>query len=941
MASGAGAVFVPASVALTWSWGLQPATALVEWVTATPPGEVVAGAMMAIEVGNYTWYGITDNYVTRTAADGISILQEFQDTRAFLQWDQIYAQFNIPDNRVIGGVYQRRYKHLLPANYNTNGYNWTDTPYTAEQILNFIFGSATVQSPWIRTYHYLMANPVYELDYANGQTLGSCLLDISEKLGLVFTVDGGPYNLFWALKGEGDVPNFPAGSDAQRTGSALSSNPDRYRILGARNVYQIFNCPLQPDWLPAWQEFWDFGAFVDDIFLNGALDTPMLAGAAGAFVAPGTPYRNIPNDPDHVIGYSLAGARARLLTVAQYAAMRDARSDDGNQFRDYRKFQGRSRMNLPVALYLSQLMFRAFRLDDSFNFMGYSGGYLTRFGFDLDNTPVVETTHDPTTGEMLPLLDTFGNYMVPSSQSNGYAIVQGYQVGQDAFGTLNPDYFDYQSWVSSQLLWQYAGFQTDDSGEGDQFILFDDPVINSGDLIGQAGNALPDGRPRGMLNAQPAFTIPPVKATLIMRGEKFSYVQGLGTRDGVENIGSLAGQFLIPDPPPPAVPGQSFGQELIEIPYLDGDLASDKARRYANTLLNGQFYYQNGGYINVTGTDDGVNLSGVVDRVTVHWDAQNGLTKEVDFTNERSRQVSIGFLGRPTLMLEPEREFDRKASLDPLFAGQDTLQQEARQLRLTAAVLRANRSMQRALVDTFHLLLGLDAPPMTVMTDKATDDTAPNLPAGSPLFRTPTANVCTTPNDDPMAMAPAPADPPQVPQFVGVTTMDGENAAAGVRCTATGAGGVVQARVMGPVTPGQTVGLGSSNIGRTYMETGAAVPVGTALETLTDSTVGMIRVRLSQKGGGGFQGEYDETKSYSAGDEFTVLAPRMVGGVMMTPGEYGVPPAGTDRSGRPWAGSVPANPTGNAVPQDPLPALGAAPNDKFYAMLIFSYCEVV
>jgi len=92
--------------------------------------------------------------------------------------------------------------------------------------------------------------------------------------------------------------------------------------------------------------------------------------------------------------------------------------------------------------------------------------------------------------------------------------------------------------------------------------------------------------------------------------------------------------------------------------------------------------------------------------------------------------------------------------------------------------------------------------------------------------------------------------------------------------------------------------------------------------------------------GGGFRGEYDPTKSYQAGETFLISVATTIDGIDVIAGYYGVPPAGTDVNGLPWAGSVPANPTGNAVPQSPLPALSAAPDDKFYAKLIMPSCEV-
>ena len=91
--------------------------------------------------------------------------------------------------------------------------------------------------------------------------------------------------------------------------------------------------------------------------------------------------------------------------------------------------------------------------------------------------------------------------------------------------------------------------------------------------------------------------------------------------------------------------------------------------------------------------------------------------------------------------------------------------------------------------------------------------------------------------------------------------------------------------------------------------------------------------------GGGFQGEYDPTKAYAAGDTFLVSSAQTIAGINVIAGYYGVPPAtNADVLGNPWAGFVPANPTGNAVPQSPLPSLGAAPNNVFYAKLILAGC---
>ncbi len=85
-------------------------------------------------------------------------------------------------------------------------------------------------------------------------------------------------------------------------------------------------------------------------------------------------------------------------------------------------------------------------------------------------------------------------------------------------------------------------------------------------------------------------------------------------------------------------------------------------------------------------------------------------------------------------------------------------------------------------------------------------------------------------------------------------------------------------------------------------------------------------------GGGGFMGEYDPTKSYAAGQAVKKSTQTTIAGVVSIAGYYGVPPAGTDVNGQVWSGVVPAAPTGNNVPQFPLPAGTCA------AELIYPLC---
>jgi hypothetical protein len=103
---------------------------------------------------------------------------------------------------------------------------------------------------------------------------------------------------------------------------------------------------------------------------------------------------------------------------------------------------------------------------------------------------------------------------------------------------------------------------------------------------------------------------------------------------------------------------------------------------------------------------------------------------------------------------------------------------------------------------------------------------------------------------------------------------------------------------------------------------------------------------------GGYMGEYDQTKSYSAGQTFKISAPLTITigatAYVIVAGLYGVRPAASvdSQTFGPFAGSLPANPSSAGIdmdkfffnPQLGLPSFSAAPNDKLYADLIIAFC---
>lgn len=838
------AIFHPAECVCTWSWGLQPATALIDWVSAQQQPAIQVGAAMQIDMaggaanGGQTFYGLCMSVVPVLASNGFSQMQEFVDNRQLLQMDSVFGMFNVKDHRIVNGQFIRRYKHILPADAVTRRETYTNTPYDGNQILDFLFNAPTVQTAWNRTYHPFLENPVYELDWMNGRQLGQCLLEVSEALGLVFTLIGGPFQLVWTVKGIGTLPAFPPLSENRRSGIKLTENPTQVFVAGDRNLYQVMNIDMQPDWLSSWENFWDFNLFVQDLFENEVTEAPYGS------IAAGTAYTDIDAGNDNNAGYLLARARAQTITVEQYARLRDNRDAAGNAFRDYRKFQNRARTQMPVALYLSNVMFKAFRFPANFTFLNTEGFSVGLTSVYIADRLLAQVTHDPITGVMTY---TTG---LPSTP-NGYAIVQGYSVGSDGFKSLHPEYFDIDNWYSTQAVWQEMPFQIDNSGEGDQFILFDDPIINSANVI-----QLDETGSFPVLNAAAALTSCPVRVSLTLAAEDFRFAVFTenGTefgsfRDEVQNVSGLNGEFVMTSPVATA----------FELAYADGLTARQKAVELSLPLLNLQLFYNYGGYT-VQGSN-GTQLSAMIDRVTCRVNSE-GLSEEVDFTNERSKNITIGPNGQYHLQLQPEREFDRVAQLAPLLAGQAELRDQANQLRAEAGFLLKHPKISRNLMETFHLLMGMDSIPDVSHVNNGTG----KLATGTPLFRESDSNNATMPND---------GSPPTLsdPVFMGVTTCKNEPANGPVRTTRSGNGNVVFARVQGPVSTGDSVGAGGT--ANTYLVASPTTAVGNAEAPITGSDIELIPVRMAGGSGGegkDFQGVYVPGEAYNTDDEVVIQA---------------------------------------------------------------------
>lgn len=681
-------LFYAQSMNLTWSWGSEPGSATIEYLMDSVP--VTIGDWLTISAFGHTFYGVCKSDSPKTGSDGIKRTLVFDDSRSYLDWDLVYGAFNKLDTRIVNGARVRRYKHLLPANFNAWRWTFTTTPYTAQQVLEFIFGAVTVEDPWVRTYHAdQAAYPVFDIDATSGSKLKSVLQEISDKQGLVFTLlQSGRFDLKWARKGEGIIPSFPADSDEREVGTAISGHATRVRILGERNLYQVHNIVLEKDWMPAWETYYDSLIFEDAVYEQGNTVSAITIGATN--FAAGTAFTTIgdsASDPEQIISRQLASARAQEITVREFADLQGTPAS----FYDFRRYAGASRMDMPAMLYIRHVLLRAFRLPTGFRFRNANGYWVYPDSCEIANRMCAAVSHDPVTGIMS------WNINEPVD-GRGYAIVKGYQIGKDLFRTLRPERFNLATWTNIQDIWQHIEFSVDESGDSadQQFLLFDEPVIRSADLIHwQDGFAT--------FKARPAITVPTVKVSLPIMAEKFSYVSGTGTRDERETVQGLYAEHVQHYNGVSVNGSGVVTAGITEVAFHDGLYAYQKAATIAATLLNREYAYISGGYVRhlVDGSSPTL-LQPYHDRISLEV-SPGGFKERVSYTSEKGRMHYI-----------PERELDRRNRELNLVPGTDELRDNANQKRLIAAGMMKDAQTKKTVTDALKGFLGGKAPDAVV-----------------------------------------------------------------------------------------------------------------------------------------------------------------------------------------------------------------------------------
>ncbi|MCC7374280.1 MAG: hypothetical protein IT581_06475 [Verrucomicrobiales bacterium] len=817
----------------TNAWGSRPGEARVKYLLSDTGIPVPVLAMVRIAWGTNTWWGVClDDQEEKSDSNGTIRGLRVVDTRQYLEWDTVFAAFNIRENRLVEGRLQRRYRHLLPKNFVSGTYTFTEAPMTAAQVLKAVFGFTrasrspeyTVETVWrLLTHRVMRTNAALDLDWRRGATLQQIAQEVADKLGLVVGLQpSDPWTLIFERKGFGSMPVyadgtvFPPASTDRRWGVSYSGAPTRIRVVGDRNQYQVMNIEMIPDWLPAWEKFLDITQLEDDLFHRAT----SVAGNPPREV----PLNAIPGDDGGIEGRFRAAAMAREITVGQYATLRRRRrlpTDERQavEWRDEGLWQGRIRSDMPAALYIAKILFRAFR-PANLRFPITGTRRVPVESLEIVPRMLAPVAHDPVSGRMQVDPDA-------PSDGNGYVIAQGYQIGGDGLVSVQPEFFKLTTWKSLQDLWQAIPFSTDSSSEGVPTILFADPVIRTDNLI-----EMVDGIP--VIRADAKIQAPRVRACLVFAAEVFQHVQGNGHRDRVELVADLAGEFIV---------SAAGDMKPMELPFADGEYSKAKARRIAAVLLDQQQFTIRGGF-QIPGSP-GYKIGSLIDRVTTHVSA-GGIWEQVDFTNERLPNA-----------FESERRFDRIRREQLLLPGQAELRNEARSLRQLAAAVRSGDSVRQSF-DTW--LRGTSEPPLVI--SEAPDGA--KYQAGAPIWGYQFGpDIKLRPTYQPNYLA---------NRFLGVVTRQDQPATTLVPVKSSG---VIHARVKGPVRQNESVGRASSleDMNKVLVARGD-VQVGHAQADVPAGQTRLIPVRVSS-GEAGFVKAMRKVRFVQDGDngriEYEVL----------------------------------------------------------------------
>lgn len=561
----------------TVSWGVNPGQGTIVGYGSPVAPETPGN----LSFGGATFQGIVENCIEGYDSNGgREIRVTFVDNRIFLRDEVVLGYWNgeevLPDDPSTPGIDQhRRYRHMLPQNWASQTWTFTDEPMTAQQILESIAAGGAFQRPWSFLFTEEFDRPAFNIDCLNGKKLNNVLSEIIEQIGVAVRLVSG-FQLGFAVKGFGAVPAPPPTASHERSSGLALGGYTSVRIIGDRNTYQR-EVTLEADWIAGYQSFFHEAAWFREVQTVFSID----------------------NNAE-------AAARAREVTVREYAAAK------GAQWADRKLWHDISRMDIPVWTYLREIVFKAYRIPPATL---------------INNVPLPDVgirdelicgmTYVASSGVLAPQTDV----LYPGTQA--FFIGQGLgniDLADPHFeDALTPNAVD-----RLRTLWSECGeFTVDRRSKTVYFRSIVCSVGTGATALFIRANEVPTSEPNAaelnnivVPNANAVIGPASVKGVFAFELERFQFLTGSGARRELSYISGLCKHVV--------------GTQ--EIRYKSGRSADEVALQAASRALTTLRHVQSGGFTRL-GTA-GMALNGAIDRIIVSL-GDHGLSERVDYSKER------------------------------------------------------------------------------------------------------------------------------------------------------------------------------------------------------------------------------------------------------------------------------------------------------------------
>lgn len=755
---------------MTRAWGLSPATALIQTVgsASSPPKSEVT-----LNIGSATFAGIVTNSVENRSA-GVMTDITVTDNRIKLGWDTVFCYFNgveiIEDDPATPGIdRRRRYWHIMPEDWHSQSRIYTNEPYTCEQIINFLLESDQITNDWSLDVHERLEKPFINLDCLNGKKFGTLLQEICDSIGLLLGLED-ENTLIFAVKGVGEVPvTSSLYSYDVEEGSALG--PDtKVQVVGDSNIYQDVPIDLEPDWNRSYEQYLFQGEWREEV-----------------------------KSTFEISNVAEASARANEITLREYATRKNSAA-----LVDFGKWGEVSRMEIPVWVYIRDIVFKAYRVPRDYTINGVP---LSSLRMREGLLAAVESNEE---GGMQYKPESEGE-IYPDTKA--YCIVKGAPLSM--IDLRQNDVIKPETFAAAAEKWQpYNRFNLDTKNN---VIVFEDAIVipGSGDgALYVQPNLEESGVSDAVMNivvpnAAATYTPADVRASLCFEAEKFSALYGSGER--------LSSAY---------VPGLNFHALLFngvweaEIKYENDQGVQEIADIIGPSILTEQDVLKSGSFTNHGVA--GATLNGAIDRITTVLSFEDGgeregITETISYAKELNPSSFVS-----------ERELERRARMRDLFPGQSELREEARRIRLLARLQKENKRTGKHAIESIDDLYtkipgNVDGNPNFVRLDSPF-----SYPVGMPVFVDDTGLIDASSK-----------------RFGGILSTANGPAVIG-SAVPTITQGVVPTRVQGPVEAGDSVYV---SVGENYAKSSGDVLIGTVQSAYSGSGIILIPLRLGASGG--------------------------------------------------------------------------------------------